>query len=190
MLFNQDKIILDLCGATGAWSAPYRDAGYDVRVLTLPDHDVRWFEKPKERVYGILAAPPCTHFTVSGAQYWPEKDQDGRTLNDIGIMDACIRIIFINDPVFWALENPVGRMRKFLGDPVLIFDPCDYGDPYTKKTLLWGKFNVPVKNPVESIRYCKQGSWLMQLGGKSDKTKELRSMTPPGFAKAFFEANQ
>lgn len=25
------KIILDLCGGTGSWSKPYRDAGYDVR---------------------------------------------------------------------------------------------------------------------------------------------------------------
>lgn len=30
------KIILDLCGGTGSWSKPYRDAGYDVRVITLP----------------------------------------------------------------------------------------------------------------------------------------------------------
>ena len=35
-----DKIILDLCGGTGAWSEPYREAGYDVRVITLPDFDV------------------------------------------------------------------------------------------------------------------------------------------------------
>ena len=28
----QDKIILDLCGGTGAWSKPYKDAGYDVRL--------------------------------------------------------------------------------------------------------------------------------------------------------------
>lgn len=24
---NKDKIILDLCGGTGAWSKPYKDAG-------------------------------------------------------------------------------------------------------------------------------------------------------------------
>ena len=28
---NSKKIILDLCGGTGAWSKPYKDAGYDVR---------------------------------------------------------------------------------------------------------------------------------------------------------------
>jgi ubiquinone/menaquinone biosynthesis C-methylase UbiE len=30
---NRGKVILDLCGGSGAWSKPYKDAGYDVRVL-------------------------------------------------------------------------------------------------------------------------------------------------------------
>ena len=189
MIFNQDKIILDLCGGSGAWSKNYKNAGYDVRVITWPD-DVRLYRKPKERIYGILAAPPCDHFSVSGAQCWKEKDNNGRTLDGISIMDACVRIIFVCDPVFWCLENPVGRMKYYLGNPVMLFNPCDFGDSYTKKTLLWGKFNVPEKNYVEPERVCSQGSWLMKLGGKSERTKRLRSITPPGFAKAFFNANK
>jgi len=43
---DEDKIILDLCGGTGAWSKPYADAGYDVRVVTLPDADVRVYQPP------------------------------------------------------------------------------------------------------------------------------------------------
>lgn len=190
MLLNEDKHILDLCGGTGSWSLPYRDAGYSVHVVTLPDVDVRMFTFPEFKVYGILAAPPCDHFSVSGAQYWRKKDEDGRTLEAISVMDACMRIILICNPVFWAVENPVGRMRHFLGEPALIFDPCDYGDAYTKKTCLWGTFNIPRKSQVEPVRVCSQGSWLMKLGGKSEKTKRLRSVTPQGFARAFFEANQ
>lgn len=57
---NQHKIILDLCGGTGSWSKPYKDAGYDVRVITLPDNDVLAYRPPKD-VYGILAAPPMHH---------------------------------------------------------------------------------------------------------------------------------
>jgi hypothetical protein len=72
----------------------------------------------------------------------------------------------------------------------MYFDPCDYGDPYTKKTCLWGSFNRPKQNRVEPQRVCSQGSWLMKLGGSSERTKELRSVTPPGFAQAFFEANR
>jgi hypothetical protein len=117
------------------------------------------------------------------------KNKDGRTLFSLSIVDACLRVVFACRPTWWALENPVGRLRRWLGPPAFAFDPCDFGDAYKKKTLLWGKFNEPKKNPVEPVRVCSQGSWIMQLGGKSERTKELRSMTPPGFAKAFFEAN-
>ena len=87
------------------------------------------------------------------------------------------------------LENPVGRLRRWLGPPTLMFNPCDYGDPYTKKTLLWGKFFPPKQTKVAPVKVCAQGSWVQKLGGSSERTKELRSMTPPGFAKAFFDAN-
>jgi len=187
---NSKKIILDLCGGTGAWSAPYRAAGYDVRIVTLPASDCRLYEYPGQ-VYGVLAAPVCTHFSGSGAQYWPQKDSDGRTLAALAVSDACCRIVLVTKPSgFWVLENPVGRLRKWLGPPSMYFDPCDYGDPYTKKTCLWGSFNRPKQNRVEPIKVCSQGSWLMKLGGSSERTKELRSVTPPGFAQAFFEANR
>jgi len=204
---NSNKTILDLCGGTGAWSQPYADAGYDVRVVTLPEQDVVSYASmvidehliEPGCVRGILAAPPCDHFSVSGAQYWPQKDADGRTALALDIVDACLDLIDYLNPFWWALENPVGRLKglrahRFYGlsgtpEPRLKFDPCDYGDPYTKKTLLWGRFKIPTPNKVTPEKVCRQGSWLMKLGGKSDKTKRLRSITPPGFAKAFFEAN-
>lgn len=145
---NSKKIILDLCGGTGSWSKPYRDAGYDVRVVTLPEWDVRKYEPPSN-IYGILAAPPCTHFSGSGALWWPEKDKDGRTLEDLEIATICLMIIAKSEPKFWALENPVGRLKRWFRKPDYYFNPCDFGDPYTKKTCLWGKFNLPEKNPVE-----------------------------------------
>lgn len=183
------KIILDLCGGTGSWSEPYKQNGYDVRNITLPEYDVRTYTPPAN-VYGILAAPPCTDFSVSGAQYWPRKDQDGTTIESMAVLIAVLRIISICQPKFWALENPVGRIRRWMGDPQYKFDPCDHGDAYTKKTYLWGLFNEPVKNPVDPIRVCSQGSWVQRLGGKSEKTKRLRSITPPGFAQAFYEVNK
>lgn len=188
----KDRIILDLCGGTGSWSEPYRAAGYDVRLVTLPEQDVRTFVPPAS-VHGVLAAPPCDHFSVSGAQYWKAKDADGRTADALAIVDACLEIIYATQPAWWALENPIGRLRRLraadLGDVRLVFDPCDYGDPWTKRTLLWGRFRPPMKRPVLPVRSSKQGSWLMRLGGKSERTKRLRSATPPGFARAFFEAN-
>lgn len=63
-----NKIILDLCGGTGAWSAPYKAAGYDVRVITLPEHDILTYKPPRSGVYGIMAAPPL-HDVFIGAQH-------------------------------------------------------------------------------------------------------------------------
>jgi len=183
------KIILDLCGGAGAWSRPYAEAGYDVRVITYPEYDGRAYEPP-ESVYGVLAAPPCTDFSVSGAQYWKVKDRDGRTIDSMSIVMACLLVIAKVQPKFWALENPVGRLAGMMGKYRMIFNPCDYGDPYTKKTCLWGVFNEPAKTPVKPIRVSSQGSWVQRLGGKSARTKELRSITPKGFAEAFFKANQ
>ena len=198
---NYGKIILDLCGGTGAWSAPYSEAEYHVIIVDpaedldhtgAPEHvkqDVRLYIPPPD-VYGILFAPVCTHFSGSGAQYWPEKDADGRTLEALSLVDAGLRIILVSKPHFWCMENPVGRLRNWIGGPVMYFDPCEYGDPYTKKTCLWGNFNTHLeRNPVEPVRVSPQGSWIMSLGGKSARTKRLRSITPPGFAQAFFEAN-
>jgi hypothetical protein len=115
---------------------------------------------------------------------------DGRTLESMGVVLACLRIIAMCKPEWWALENPVGRLKYWMGKPNFKFDPCDFGDAYTKRTYLWGCFLEPVKHPVEPVRVSSQGSWLMRMGGKSDRTKELRSVTPPGFARAFFEANR
>lgn len=185
------KVILDLCGGTGAWSKPYKEAGYDVRLVTLPDCDVRTYVPPK-KVYGILAAPPCTMFARSGAGTWKVKDTDGRTLTDLEILTACLMIISKVRPKFWAIENPVGRMRRWLGIPKMYFDPCDFGDAYTKKTCLWGMFNEPVKHRVEPkfivdrVRHKRYSP--IHWGTRSGSYK--RSITPSGFANAFFEANR
>lgn len=180
---NENKIILDLCGGTGSWSLPYKEAGYDVRNITLPEYDVRTYKLPKEPIYGILAAPPCTHFAVSGARWFKSKGEKA-LLEGLAVADACIRIVWATKPKFWVLENPVGRLVNYYGKPKMYFNPCDYGDPYTKKTALWGEFNEPGKNPVKPEKNSR--IWYMSPGLKR---AELRAITPAGFAQAFFEAN-
>lgn len=198
------KLILDLCGGTGSWSKPYADAGYTVVVVdpmvwdTIPPEnvqhvgmDVRHFSyeqisyaiKQWGSVQGVLAAPPCTVFANSGAR-WPRTE--AQMLEGISVMDACLRIIQITQPVWWALENPIGKMKRYLGTPKLYFNPCDYGDPYTKKTCLWGLFMEPKKTPVPASLGSKMHTGY---GGKSAATKRARSATPQGFANAFFRSN-
>jgi len=181
---NLPPTILDICGGTGSWSKPYRDRGYYIEVIdVLNGDDIRTMEKRPLNVHGILAAPPCTDLSGSGARWWAEKGPEALT-NALAVADACLRAVIVYKPKWWALENPVGRLRRFYGDPTLIFNPCDYGDPYTKKTLLWGEFEIPEKNPVEPTEGSK-----MHLLPPSPERWALRSMTPPGFANAFADAN-
>lgn len=179
-------LILDLCGGTGGWSKPYSDAGYNVRVVDIRDHplnDVRWEAVPEMPVHGILAAPPCTDLASSGARWWTGKGQ--RALNDaLAVADACLRLVALCRPEWWALENPVGRLSRFYGPPQFAFDPCDFGDPYTKRTHLWGSFTIPELSPVAAT----EGSKMHLLPPSSDR-QALRSETPAGFARAFFEVN-
>ena len=150
--------------------------GQDVRLIKADD-------LPR-RARGILAAPPCTHFAGSGARWWEEKGESA-LLEGLALVDACLRVVLLTQPDWWALENPVGRLRDYLGAPTMMFNPCDYGDTYTKKTLLWGNFNPGLRlYPVEPAEGSK-----MHLLPPSPKRAALRSETPMGFARAFFEAN-
>lgn len=192
--------VLSLFDYSGRWSSPYKEAGWEVWQVDIKlGIDIRELnELPFDSCDVILAAPPCTDFAGSGAQYWKAKDLDGRTDASLELIDATLELIERLQPRVWALENPVGRLptlRPALGKP-WYFNPNEYAgwlegesalrECYTKRTGLWGNFNKPEKRalPVSS-----EGNWIMKLGGKSERTKELRSMTPLGFSKAFYEAN-
>jgi hypothetical protein len=179
------KFILDLCGGTGSWSKPYIEAGYDVRIVDLltTGEDVRLLHLPQRQVHGILAAPPCTNFAASGARYWQRKG-NAALLESLAVVDACLRYMTVLKPQWWALENPEGRLRSFLGPPIWQFHPHEFGHPYAKKTLLWGRFQAPIKQPpVEVV-----AKWGQHDCPRADRALR-RSMTFSGFAKAFFEAN-
>lgn len=196
------KIILDLCGGTGAWSRPYKEAGYDVRIITLPVHDVRNYSPPNN-VYGILAAPPCTMFSMARTVARTPRDLKGamQTVQD------CLRIIWEcqyggKRLAFWAMENPKARLRWFMGKPVTTFSPQDFGDAYRKPTDLWGNFNIDLKKtPVplnEKKRKQSQLNTQELLPTPVDyipdpnmsKRAIARSITHPGFARSFFNANR
>ena len=200
---NKNKIILDLCGGTGAWSKPYADNGYTVINVTLPEYDVRTF-KPPENVYGILAAPPCTMFSFART-----KAKTLRNLEEgFEIIRACLNIIWSCMEIqqetkyktlplkFWALENPNGMLKYFLGRPAFEFNPYEFGDAYKKRTMLWGWFNIPKKNS-QSInpKTMKKFDMLASRDIAPEyfnklSRQERRAITPPRFAEAFFLANK
>lgn len=230
------RVILDLCGGTGAWSEEYRKEGYISHVITLPKYDItatcecelltndgRWvkglaFGTKKEidgscasdaelmvafeDIYGIFAAPPCTMFSRARTTAKTPRDFEGA----MQVVKACLNVIWeteINSPftlAFWALENPAGHLARFLGRPAFKFHPYDFGDPHSKQTYIWGRFNIPKKKPVkltekqlEQSRNNTRPLPPIPAGYERDgimKSVQIRrSITPQGFAKAFFAAN-
>lgn len=191
---NSEKIILDLCGGTGSWSMPYKKNNYDVRLITLPEYDVLNYSVP-ENVYGILAAPPCQMFSLARNGCSEPRDLK----SGFKIVKACLEIIWearlkSDNFRFWCLENPKGMLVKFLGHPVLKFDPFEFGDPYRKKTYLWGYFNNPKRNPIDPIlpESSHMEDWHHNCVGKPIEMSrsEFRGVTPIGFAESFFKANR
>jgi hypothetical protein len=192
---NSDKIILDLCGGTGSWSKPYKDNGYDVRVVTLPENDVRTWKGYKGlEIHGILAAPPCDNF--SKAKHFHGKGNYTHDFAEgLAIADACKRIADVTSPKFFALENPDGYLKEWYGNPIYIFNPWEFGDNWQKRTCLWGYFVFPLpiaKHKPEGIikfSMLKSKDIFPEYYGKLSR-KERRAITPPGFAQAFYEANK
>lgn len=183
------KIILDLCGGTGSWSEPYRKAGYEVWNITLPKYDVlNYMDDIGEPAYGILAAPPCTHFSFARTRAKTPRD----FFPAIHMVHRILEIIFFSRAKgtlkWWAMENPTGYLRQFMGLPAMTFKPCEYGDPWGKRTDLWGYFKHPrkLRTPVEFERGQHRASRWHDLPGNR---AERRSKTPAKFAEAFFKAN-
>lgn len=132
--------LVSLFDASGVWSEPFAEAGWKVVRLDLSrGHDLSTFGDEEierhilrplgGRVTGLLAAPPCTDFTVSGAQYWPRKDATGVTERSVRLVERTLQICSACDPLWWALENPPGRLGRLvpqLGPYVYTFQPFEY----------------------------------------------------------------
>lgn len=157
----------------------------------------------------VFGFPECTDLAVSGAAHFAKK----RDANPFFQEEAMILVrltealgIRLNCP--WALENPVSVISSMWRKPDYSFHPWEYGgylpvndvhplypdyikprDAYPKKTCIWAGngFIMPSKSPVDVENgYSDQHK---KLGGKSLKTKNIRSATPRGFARAVFLSN-
>lgn len=200
--------ILSLFDLTGTWCEPYKQAGYNVIQIDLQlgidimDWDYK-NEVNKGDVYGILNASPCDDFALSGARWFKDKDQDGRTEHSIKIAKKGMEIIEYYNPEFWVLENPMTRIHKVIpeiGELKYKFNPCDFAgylpehkqdeERYNKMTWLFGKFKEPVKKRIEPLQK-ESPVWTNPNGYPygSVELKNWRSKTPKGFSQAFFNSN-
>lgn len=190
----EKKIILHLCAKEGSDSIPYRDAGYDVRIIGEEIGVENYIPPPN--VYGIIANPPCTHFSIARTNAKTPRDlQEG-----MRIVKECLRIIWLcqtktewkgdwSMPLkFWVIENPAsGFLKWFLGHPPFVYSQAEYNGDLSKRTALWGNFNLP-KRPI-LFNQLPSGSTVGKKLEKGKHDMQTRSRCPIDFAKAFFEAN-
>lgn len=208
------KIILDLCGGTGAWSQPYSDdKRFDVRVITLPrynvfdtninDNTITFFDRidnremtiEKSDIYGILAAPTCTMFSLARTCNKTPRDFE----QGMKLVECCLRIIWAvraykdSNLRFWALENPRAYLRQFLGLPALSFTADEFGGDVKKPTDIWGYFNIPKKCKTnDGVPLYNKLPTIPKgyiLPPDLSRTAVRRAITNSEFAKAFYKAN-
>ena len=133
----------------------------------------------------IIAHPPCTHLSVSGARYFAEKRADGR-------QQAAIKffMLFASHPCpKICIENPVGIMSTEWRKPTQIIQPWMFGEDASKATCLWLK-GLPELQPTEIIRkerYANQTASGQNKLGPSPERAKLRSKTYEGIARAMAE---
>jgi len=165
---------------------------------------------PPQNVHGIIANPVCTEFSTAKGFHKKNNTEKGMLL-----VRHCQRIIKQASPTWWVLENPAnGRLQDVIGKPTAIYQPWQYGSPWTKKTALWGEFTMP--DPIyKKWDDCPKNESLYVRPGRSkpalaflhksaidlipeftfakDHIKcdaDIRSMCSQGFAKAFYDVNR
>jgi hypothetical protein len=145
------KVILHLCADTGSDTQPYQDdPDYEVVLvgskIGVENFSVaRWlhFQPLDTQIYGVIANPPCLEFSRARTGGKARNPDEGMFL-----VKECQRIIeeakSLGGLKFWVIENPAtGALRNCLGKPQYWYQPWWYGSPWTKKTALWGEFNIP-----------------------------------------------
>ena len=163
----------------------------------------------------LFGFPPCTDLATSGNRWKAAKAE----ANPDYLAEALALVYLVRDigeahGAPYMIENPVGFVNSRWRKPDHMFHPYQFGgylpeddhspypdilparDAYTKKTCLWtgNGFVMPEARPVEPEKFqdrngLNYSALHWKLGGKSLRTKNIRSATPRGFAKAVFAAN-
>ena len=196
---------LFLFNLTDTMAQPWADAGYTCYCIDMQHPkgetragnivrvgaDIKRYTPPMRDYAFGFAFPPCTDVAVSGARWFVGKglyalaDSIELFARSVDILEAA------GCP--YGIENPVSTISSYWRKPDHTFNPNDYAgyegggnDLYTKKTCIWGGggFVMPTPKPMPAT----QGSRMHLLPPSSERANE-RSATPPGFARAVFEAN-
>ena len=203
------KVILHLCADIGSDSRFY-DLSDDYEVIRIGAEIGVENYMPPANVHGVIANPPCTDFSTARSNGMARDVNAGMVL-----VNECLRIINQANPLWWVIENPAtGALRQMIGKPKAVYQPWQYGSPWTKKTALWGNFNMPIPvysrwcdvkkidelyirptrtKPSLAFLHVSAKKYIREMDWASDRLNDdaaLRSWCSQGFAKQFFNANR
>lgn len=177
--------VLIACEYSGIVREAFKARGHDAWSCDLLDTEI-----PGQHIKGdlkditgkwdmLIAFPPCTHLSVSGARWWPEKQKDGRQQHAI----AFFMMIINSNCKKVVVENPIGIMSTRYRKPNQIIQPWQFGHGETKATCLWIK-GLPELKPTNIVNGREQRIWKM--APSAERSKE-RGITYQGIANAMAE---
>jgi len=180
--------VLVACEYSGRVRQAFRDRGHDAWSCDLlPAEDDSEFHLQGDAIghaassnFDLMVAhPPCTHLSVSGARHFEAKRADGRQQEAIDFFLAIARA-----PVpRIAVENPICIMSSVWREPDQVIQPWMFGHGETKATCLWLK-GLPPLRATNIVPGREQRIHRMPPG--PDRWKE-RSRTFEGIAQAMAE---
>lgn len=133
----------------------------------------------------IIAHPPCTYLSVAGATNFYKNNQVSQARFEKQRAAREFFMFFYNYPYCKriCIENPRAMKSAALPPYSQVIQPYDFGDDYSKQTLLWLK-GLPYLMPlcIERNRRSAAPSWVY-----IHRSPEVRSKTFSGIAEAMAE---
>lgn len=189
--------VLVACEFSGIVCRAFREHGHEAYSCDLlpadpynPHHiqaDVREF---LDRGWDLMIAhPPCTHLSVSGARWFKDKLAEQEDALEF------VRFLMLADIPRICIENPVGIISTRICKPSQIIQPYNFGHDASKKTCLWLK-NLPLLLPTKFVpprevngkaRWSNQTDSGQNRLGPSEDRWAKRSVTYLGIAEAMAE---
>lgn len=127
----------------------------------------------------MIAHPPCTHISVSGAAHFKRKKLSGEQHAGVSFF---MMLTKTNIPMT-CIENPVCIMSTLWRKPDQIVQPWQYGHGETKATCFW-LHNLP---PLVATNIVEGREQRMHYMPPSKDRGKLRSKTYQGIADAMAE---
>jgi len=124
----------------------------------------------------MIAHPPCTHLSVSGARHFDAKRLDGRQQSAVSFFMSLAKC----DIPRIAIENPVCIMSSLWRKPDQVIQPWQFGHGETKATCLWLK-GLPKLTPTKIVE--GRENRIHRMPPSADRG-HLRSITYQGIAEA------